>query len=107
MHTYLQYPLGMAKKEDVMLFIQELFQKLRSYLAAVYNVRMFFFATSNCFDSDKSSLSETLTLAEGLICKDNRYTCLVNYDAHSSKKELFFHPTMWHYTRDRGGMGKV
>jgi hypothetical protein len=39
MHTILSLH---TQKEDVMLFIQELFQKLRSYLAIVYNVRMFF-----------------------------------------------------------------
>jgi hypothetical protein len=43
-----------------------------------------FFATSNCFDSDYSSLSETLTLAEGLVAKDSALQNMREQDAQSN-----------------------
>lgn len=50
-----------SKKADSLVSC-DLFQKLCDPPYGVHNVRMYF-AISSCFDSDDSSLSETLTLA--------------------------------------------
>ena len=62
-----------TQKEDVMLFI--VVNCSRNCVATLRQSTTLgcFFATSNCFDSDKSSLSETLTLAEGLVIRHSGF----------------------------------